>query len=94
MKYNQGETARMWVEIRDWDTNALTTPTSSTTVTLVDPEGTTAVGTLACSEDSTGKMYRDYTIGSTAAPGTWEGYFTATSGSIVTIEPFTFEVKE
>jgi len=92
IQYMQGETAVLAFESRLWTTNALTTPTTSYTVDLWDSEDTQKLTTQAMTEDSTGKISHNYAVGATGALGTWYGTFNLTSGSVVTMEPFEFEV--
>ena len=91
IQYMQGETAILAYESRLWTTNVLTSATTSYTVDLWDAEGTQALTTQAMTEDSAGKISYGHALG-TGAIGTWYGTFNLTSGSVVTKEPFEFEV--
>lgn len=90
--YQAGETGRFNAVITDSDGNAA--DPSTTTITIVDPAGTTKVNATAMTKSATGTYYHDYAIPSTSNLGTWNYNVIATGSSgRVTIVRSTFVVE-
>lgn len=93
MTYYQGETITLKATVKDTD-RALANPTTSITVTVKDPAGTTKVDAQAMTNDSTGKYHYDYAIPSDATAGEWDVEVTASSGKpSIERHAFTVEAK-
>lgn len=87
--FERTETIHIEASIADED-GTPTNPSTSTTISIVDPGGTTKVDASAMTNDTTGEYYYNYTPGSTLVLGLWTGKITATSGSTVSIQMFEF----
>ena len=78
--------------------DALTDPTTSITVTIVDPAGTTKVDNVAMTKHGTGVYDYFYNTAADSVEGNWVGEVTTVDGSGETaktnIVPFSFEVKK
>jgi uncharacterized protein YfaS (alpha-2-macroglobulin family) len=91
MTYYQGETITLNATVKT-TARALVNPTTSITITVKDPDGTTKVDAQAMSNDSTGKYHYDYAIPSDATVGEWDVEVIASSGN-PSIERYTFIVE-
>jgi len=91
MTYYQGETITI-IATTKAITRALVNPTSSITITIKDPAGTTKAESQPMSNDSIGEYHYDYAIPSDATPGVWDVEVTASSGK-PSIERHTFTVE-
>ena len=91
--FYRGVTVRLYVECRNYLTNALADPSTTQTVTLQDSEGTSILAAQALTKDATGKYYYEYTTTSSSPCGRWVGYFTMTSGTTVSNAKFSFDVE-
>lgn len=93
MKYYQGETITIEATVKTTE-RALVNPTTSITITIKDPTGTTMVDAQAMTNDSTGKYHYDYAIPADATTGEWNTEVTASSGKpSIEQHKFTVEAK-
>ena len=78
--------------------DALTDPTTSITVTIVDPAGTTKVDNVAMTKHATGVYDYFYNTAADSVEGNWVGEVTTGDGSgedaKTAIATFSFEVKK
>ena len=78
--------------------DALTDPTTSITVTIVDPAGTTKVDNVAMTKHGTGVYDYFYNTAADSVEGNWVGEVATVDGSgggaKTAIATFSFEVKK
>jgi uncharacterized protein YfaS (alpha-2-macroglobulin family) len=89
--FNRGETAIVSVTIRS-SAGTLTTPATSTLITITNPSGVELVSDAAMIEDSEGLLHYDYQVGASADVGRYTVRIVATDASRVSIEDSDFEV--
>jgi len=95
MNFERGETVVLSIEVRDED-DALTSPATSMTVAITDPDGIVVQVATAMTNTGgvTGLYHYDYLLGAAITLGIYEAEFKATDGSRVTIERDQFTVIE
>lgn len=79
--FEVGETIIISTEIRT-SAGVLTTPATSTKITILDPFSNVVANAATMTEDSTGQFHYDYTIA--ADKGTYTWTITATDGTRIT----------
>lgn len=95
--WQRGETVAVHAEFYDTDGD-LADPTTSKKTTIKDPTGATTdgvdAGAMTQDNSTTGKWHYHLLLGAAVLAGDWTGFVEATSGTIVTRQPFKFTVED
>jgi len=88
------QNATVWVRAYIYDSDGnLANPTTSTKLTLTDPDGTKQVDGEAMTPNDTGIYSYYYNTDSDSAVGWWSGEVWATDGTKKSVGSFSFELK-
>jgi len=88
------QNATVWVRAYIYDSDGnLADPTTSTKLTLTDPDGTKQVDDAAMTPDETGVYSYYYNTDSDSAVGWWSGEVWATDGTKKSTDSFSFKLK-
>jgi hypothetical protein len=90
-RFESGETVLLRIEVKDAESAALTSPTTSMQVTVTPPAGGVPVVDQDMVNDGVGEYHYDYTA--PALAGVYEVLYVATDGSRVTKQRDSFEVR-